>query len=45
MLDQPLLREAFRRTDLLLVHLCSQEALAHGWAAAESGDPGRAHRE
>jgi len=35
MLDQPLLREAFQRTDLLLVHLCSQEALARGWAAAE----------
>jgi Fe-S-cluster containining protein len=35
MLDQMLLREAFRRTDLLLVHLCAQETLARGWAAAE----------
>jgi Fe-S-cluster containining protein len=34
-LDQDLLREAFRRTDLLLIHLCAQEALARGWAAAE----------
>jgi Fe-S-cluster containining protein len=34
-LDQDLLREAFRRTDLLLIHLCAQETLARGWAAAE----------
>jgi len=35
MLDQDHLREAFRRTDLLLIHLGAPEALARGWAAAE----------
>src|SRR5262249_21688325 len=36
MLDPQLLREAFRRTDLLLIHLCAQETLAQRWAAAEA---------
>jgi hypothetical protein len=35
MLDRDLLREAFRQTDLLLIHLCPQEALARCWADAE----------
>jgi Fe-S-cluster containining protein len=35
MLDRDLLREAFRQTDLLLLHLCSQETLARCWTAAE----------
>jgi Fe-S-cluster containining protein len=35
MLEARLLREAFRQTDLLLIHLCAQETLARGWAAAE----------
>ncbi len=35
MLDQDLLREAFRKTDLLLIHLCDQEALARIWTRAE----------
>lgn len=35
MLDRDLLRDACRRTDLLLMHLCAQDALARGWAAAE----------
>jgi Fe-S-cluster containining protein len=35
MLDRPLLREAFRQTDLLLIHLADQDALARNWAVAE----------
>jgi Fe-S-cluster containining protein len=38
MLEAPMLREAFRRSDLLLIHLCAQEVLAHGWAVAETAD-------
>jgi hypothetical protein len=34
-LDEQQLHEAFRRTDLLLIHLAAPEALARGWAAAE----------
>ncbi len=36
MLDRDLLRAAVRRTDLLLLHLCSQEALARRWSDAET---------
>jgi hypothetical protein len=35
MLDQNLLREAFRRTDLLLIHWCDQDTLARTWTTAE----------
>ncbi len=35
-LDRDLLRAAVRRTDLLLLHLCSQEALARRWSDAET---------
>ena len=35
MLDQNLLREAFRKTDLLLIHWCDQDSLARVWATAE----------
>jgi hypothetical protein len=35
MLDQNLLREAFRKTDLLLIHWCDQDSLARVWARAE----------
>jgi Fe-S-cluster containining protein len=39
MLDRELLRAAFRRADLLLLHLCSQEALARRWSDAEVETP------
>jgi Fe-S-cluster containining protein len=38
MLDQNLLREAFRNTDLLLIHWCDQDTLARTWTAAEQRD-------
>ncbi|MDE3155467.1 MAG: hypothetical protein KGN76_10220 [Acidobacteriota bacterium] len=39
LLDEPLLLEAFRQSDRLLVHLASPEALARALAAAETMSP------